>query len=452
MSQSPEDSPEGTKQPLKRWGRKVLDSPLGQKIWGASFAQKILNPIHNYQTQYLALHVSSGNKFIRDLGKYNIAKPIGRCLVSYATWFADYLCQHPSVGIKGWDPVTLSPKIDALSHEFPTHTMHWVSVEIIRQLIERGYIVDCVFDRIGSLVEDVTCYDVIIDEWNNLPLWTSQNPHARTLYYATGCHWLFHNRAELLRHEWLFARRGVEVPAKRQLPPLLGPGEADLVSYTGFEKQKATFGVHAPKTRKLWTSLGEILDTTNQRDWETARKRFIWFGSSGWVHKGLDLTIEAFLKEPQLQLIICGRDLESDGSLWKTYGVDIEKADNISYFGFVNPLGSEFRELALSACAVVFPSAAEGSSGAVLQCLQYGLIPVVTEITGIGVHQDWAPLTGNTDHELIEQIRQRCTEISSMPEKQFQEWSDYFEEYVRKNHNRASYRQSLSNVLDELLG
>ena len=450
MSQSLKDVSKDIKRPLKRWGRKVLDSPLGQKIWGAALTQMIVSPIYNSQHRYITKRGAPVDKFIGGLGQYNIAKPVGRCLVSYVTWFPHYLNQHPSVGIRGWDPVTLPAKMSALYKEFPTHTLHWKSVEIIRQFIERGYIVDCVDDRFGSLVEDVTCYDVIVDEWNNLPLWASLNSHAKTLFYATGCHWLYHNQAELLRHEWLFARRGVEVPTRRQIPPLLGAEVANLVSYLGNETNKATFGIHTQKARKLWSN-ADIPIIDNQRDWEIARYRFIWFGSSGWVHKGLDLVIEAFLKEPKLQLIICGRDIENDESFWKTYGVDIEKAANIFFRGLVDPFKSEFSELTLSACAVVFPSASEGCSGAVLQCLHYGLIPVVTEITGLGVHQDWAPLTGNTDHELINQIRQRCTEISAMPEQQLQEWSEYFQTYSSNNHSQAAFQQSLSKLLDELL-
>lgn len=57
---------------------------------------------------------------------------------------------------------------------------------MVRQFIARGFVVDCIFDRVGYLVKDVSSYDVIVDEWNNLPRWASLNPSARKLLYATG--------------------------------------------------------------------------------------------------------------------------------------------------------------------------------------------------------------------------------------------------------------------------
>ena len=414
--------------PIKRMGRMILDSGRDYR------ANKALN-----------------KALIRGLGQYNTAQPVGRCLISYITEFISHLCQHPEVGLKGWDAATLPAKMEQLSRGFSGHTMYWESAEMVRQFIERGFVVDCIYDREGCLVKDVSCYDVIVDEWNNLPLWTLLNPHAKKLYYATGCHWIFHNQAELIRHEWLFSRRGVVVPTRRQVPPLLGPETADLISSFGNGANTATFGIHAPKVRKLWISATGNPSELKPKNWQVARNRFLWFGGGGWVHKGLDLVIEAFLKEPQFQLIICGGGIKRDEAFWKIYGPDIGKAGNIVNRGYLDPLGSEFREIAASTCAVIYPSAAEGCSGGIVQCLHHGLIPLVTEIVGLEIHDTWPPLMGSTDAQLIEQIRRRCHEVAEMPLKQLDEWRSYFWEYAHKNHTREAYSRSFSRLLDELL-
>jgi glycosyltransferase involved in cell wall biosynthesis len=329
--------------------------------------------------------------------------------------------------------------------------MHWESGELVRQFIERGYIVDCLFDRNGGVIDDVSEYDVIVDEWINLPRWAAANTRAKTLHYATGCHWLFHNEAELARNSWLFARRQVVAPTRRQVPPILGPGTADLISTFGSQANIKTFGAYGPKVRRLKISSVVSPGEPRPKAWGRARRRFLWFGGSGWVHKGLDLVVEAFLQEPHLELVICGGSLAEEDVFWRTYGREIEQAGNISYRGFLDPEGQEFESIVDSVCAVVYPSAAEGCSGAIVQCLHFGLIPIVTEITGLDVHTDWPALEGDSDGALIQDVRRRCSQMADLPEARLGELQRYFWSYARRNHTRDAYRQSLALVLDELL-
>jgi len=341
--------------------------------------------------------------------------------------------------------------MELLSHNFPSHTHHWESAEIVRQLIERGFIVDCINAQDAHLLKDVSGYDIIIDEWNNLPKWAIQNPNVKKLFYATGCEWIFHNKAELTRHEWLFHRKGVSLPASRQIPPILSPSAADLISFFGDDFNKATYGCYAQKIRKLWISTVYSPPQLMNKNWEAAKKQFLWFGGGGWVHKGLDLVIEAFIREPELQLHVCGIGLDANNTFWQTYGEAIEKAGNITIHGKLDPSGKEFHSLAESVCAVIFPSASEGCSGGVVQCLHYGLIPLVTEATGLAIHNEWSPLIGETDFELIDEIRQRCHELVSMSDIDLDRWSTFFREYALSHHTRNCYSQSLRSVLDELI-
>jgi len=164
-------------------------------------------------------------KLIQDLGKHNIKKPKGYCLVSYLPQYVNFLLNSKNVGKHGWDPVNIAQQsvnlLDSFSYQTINHTMFWNSVEIIRQFIERDYIVDCIFDRDGYLLKNINKYEVIVDEWNNLLNWRKENPTAKKLYYATGSHWIYHNKAELIRHEWLLNRRGRENPTRGENSPNL---------------------------------------------------------------------------------------------------------------------------------------------------------------------------------------------------------------------------------------
>jgi len=384
---------------------------------------------------------------LRDIGKYNISNPKGKCLISYIPHFVRLLNQLPDVGAKGWDPATLPVKMEYLSKSFSRHQMWWESGEMVRQLIERGYVVDCILKTDAHLIKDVSGYDLIIDEGNNLPKWAAGNPNSRKLFYSTGSHWLFHNKEQLVRHDWLFSRRGVCVPTERQIEPLMSPAYANLTSIFGNQMNRSTFGSYSKKIRKIWKSSVNSPANLESKNWQTARYRFVYFGGPGWVHKGLDLVIEAFLKEPELELVICG----GDKGFLSVYDKEITKAGNITYLGHLDPLGDQFREVMASTCAVVYPSASEGCAGSVVLCLQYGLIPLVTEITGLEIHETWVPLIGKTDSELIDNIRQRCAEIAIMPEEELEGLRNYFWEYAQKYHSRTAYSNSLSLVLDELI-
>lgn len=398
-------------------------------------------------TEELRRKILLDNVILRDIGKKNISSPKGKCLFSYISVFVEYVNQDPEVRANGWDPQSLPAKLEYLATNFSHHTMYWESAEVVRQLVDKGFVVDCIDSRDAHLIKDACEYDLIIDEWGNFPKWAGSSPNSKKLFYCTSSDWIYQNIAELERLEWLFVRRGVYVLPNRQIPPILNPAFADLISIFGNRAGRATFGSFSAKTRKLWISSVESPAALDRKNWQVARNRFLFFAGGGWVHKGLDLVIEAFLKEPKLQLVIC----EGGGDFLSVYGKEIAEAGNITYLGFMDILGEQFREVISSTCAVIHPSASEGCSGAVVLCLQHGLIPLVTEITGLEVHDTWPALSGSTDSELIDNIRQRCAEIAGMSEEELDSLRNYFRTYAHKNHSRGAYGNSLSAVLDELI-
>ncbi|MCX6844373.1 MAG: glycosyltransferase [candidate division WOR-3 bacterium] len=388
---------------------------------------------------------------VMDLGKQAIRNPRGRALVSYITHFVKLVNEHLEVGRMGWNPATLPDVLERLSTPLSSHTMHWESAEIARQLIALGFVVDYVYDRRGDVIDSVSKYDVIVDEWTNLPSWAEQNPSARKLFYATGAHWIYHNRSELTRHAWLFQRRGVQIPTFRQVPPLLGCGYCDLATSFGNSFGRSTYGPFAHKVRKLWISATDDHVDLPAKNWDGARRQFLYLGSTGWVHRGLDLVLEAFLAMPELMLTAVGSGLDANAEIHRVYGDVIRHAPNISLRGHMNVRSPEFYELASQCNGVVYPSASEGCSGAIVQCLHHGLIPIVTPIVGLEVHDTWPALQGESDDRLIEELRTKCRELAHKPESELEDLRRYFWEYARRNHTRQSYSRSLSRVLAELL-
>jgi len=383
------------------------------------------------------------------MGAFNLGEGrpnrIGRALVSYVSDYVRHVTQRAGQDV--WDRQDVDEVLDQLYvGSFLGHENHRTSADLVRVLIERGFIVDCIYDRAGYLIEDASRYDCILDEWDNLPRWASTNPKARKCFYGTGCHWISWNQADLQRVAWLFQRKGVALAPPFQLPPLLGLADAKLATYYGNDAALQQFGVFQPKMRKLWVCPSVASVAWKTKKWDAARRSFLYFGSSAWLHRGLDLVIEAFLKL-DFDLYICG----SDRGFLEVYGAELKQAPNIHYEGFVTPGSDKFKELTDKTVAVVYPSAAEGCSTSVLQCMRFGLIPLVTEATGLSIHNKWPPLKGSTDLELIEDLRRRCVELSDKSSTQLDELSRCMWDYASNNHSRPAFRTSLDGMLDELL-
>jgi len=402
-------------------------------------AKKIGRPLHR---KSLLSHVGAF-----DLGKGRPGRT-GRALVAYVSDYVRYVTHQASHSVWDRNDNDLDQILDCLCvGKFASHENHRTSADLVRELIGRGFVVDCLYDRSGYLIEDVSNYDCLLDEWDSMARWARQNPKARKLFLGTTCHWLYWNRAELQRLDWIFRRRGVSLAPERQLPAMLGLADADLVTYYGNDAALQYYGLVRPKLRKVWVCPTAASSTFSSKDWSAAKKRFLWFGSSSWVHRGLDLVLEAFMQVPDLELFICG----SDQRYFEVYGQELRNCRNIHHIGFVTPDSEEFRALVSKTASVVYASAAEGCSTSVVQCMRFGLIPIVTEATGLSVHDFWPALDGETDVELIADIVKRCGAIAEAPDHQVEALSRSFWEYAATHHSRAEFRKSFGAVLDELL-
>ena len=403
--------------------------------------QTIYKKIHNV---YSPIHqkIQLKSALITNLGAGRPRRQ-GRALVSFVVDYIHHLTK--SQGVSMWDQENSAQIIDNnLNGKYAGHGLNWESAELIRQLIEKGFIVDCIYSRSGHLVKDGSPYDLFVDEQGHLDHWKQQRPTSKVWFYAVACHWLYWNNAEYQRLAWLYQRRGIPLTPVRQLNVLPDIAKVDIATYKGNNFTRDTFGQHKGKLEKLYCAPTMTQDKFPERDWGRAKKRFVFFGSTGWVHRGLDLVIEAFIGLDDLELLICG----SDQGFQAIYGSEVEQQQNIRYLGFINPQSNDFQELMQTSCGVVYPSSAEGNSGSIRQCLHFGLIPIITEIVGMDIHDIWPALPNHNDQAIITAIQAQCREISNLSDAHLAERSRHFWEFSRQHYTREAYRHSLGQVLN----
>jgi glycosyltransferase involved in cell wall biosynthesis len=259
-----------------------------------------------------------------------------------------------------------------------------------RVLTEAGWNVDAISHDDRDYQPTADCVG-FIDLHSNRERLISAGPRAaRKILHATGAHWEFQNRAELARLQAIASRRGFAPPPRRQVPPSRGIELADLATTTGNAFTIETFGFAKKPIHRVPLSSTYIQDWPVAKNFATTRARFLWFGSHGLVHKGLDLVLEAFAQTPELQLTIAG-PVAAEPDFASVYARELA-LPNVRCLDWIDTRSAAFAELLETHGAIAYPSASEGGGGSVITCLHGGLLPIVTREASVDV--------GDFGHEL----------------------------------------------------
>ena len=151
-----------------------------------------------------------------------------------------------------------------------------------------------------------------------------------------------------------------------------------------------------------------------KKNFSTARQHFLWFGGTGFAHKGLDICIIYFAKNPDLTLHIAGAAI-----IPKNFQKIVAESPNIVLHGFLG-IGSNALEKLFIQCAfILLPSCSEAMATSVVTAVcNGGLIPVVSRFQGFEFGNDIGCYLRELSVECMEQtIRDvNCWEVSRLSE------------------------------------
>lgn len=327
------------------------------------------------------------------------------------------------------------------------HQANWQEKQIAKMLSERGYNID-IIDYNNTSIKLKNKYDLIID------LIPGKNPvfkkHMRegckTIAYLTGSNATFQNAAEKSRLADLEKRRGAVLKPRRQSPYLT----KDIENYT------ACFMIGNKYNWKTYDefNLGNpyyIKNTGHIQEFifdKSIKKKncFLYFGSVGQVHKGLDLLLEVFSTEDfNCELFVCGLfELEEDFT--NVYKDILYKNPRIHPLGFV-PVGSpQFKELTSICTFSILPSCSEANAGAVLTSMSAGLIPICSYECGF------------EDDEVIHlkdcslnTIRETVLEYSQKDDEWILQESRHAYNIVQQRYGRQNFIESIDYAFNNVL-
>jgi len=334
------------------------------------------------------------------------------------------------------------------------HSNLWESREIARCLVEMGYGVDAVAwdDRTW---EPERPYDAVIDISTNLQRWHRRLPgRCLRLLHRTGSDPYFQNAAELARAEAFSRRTGRPYAAKRLVADpeaeRASLAVADAVSLLG---NRFTLETYPAALRQKMTPV-PVSASPLGRAAKTAgplvppEREFLWFCGAGAVHKGLDLTLEAFARNRRLILNVVG-EVGWESDFLAAYGRELRESENVRYHGFLRPSGRRFRTVLRRCVALVAPTCAEGTSPAVVTALQAGLYPILSRAAGVDLPDGCGQWLETCE---IAEIEAAIRRVAAADAVTLAHEIGRVRDHARRRHSRAAFRDAMVAFLHVALG
>ena len=332
------------------------------------------------------------------------------------------------------------------------HASYWECVEMVRLLNDLGYDVD-IIDWWNSSYIPKKRYSICIDVQQNLERLSKYlNKDCIKIMHIVGASSKFQNIAEQNRPRNLKIRKQVMLKARRQVRINQNEKFADLLEGFG---NKTTFQTYSYSNKHIYP-IHESVTTTFEypvdKNFDTAKFNFLWFGGGGAVHKGLDLVIEAISMMPEATLHIIG-PIKIENDFMELYKKELEQKNIILYqrpkLNSSNNLmvGDKlFIDIANKCSCIIYPSCSEGTSGAVIQAMHAGLIPVITPETGIKEEAPSIIISNPT----TESIRSTIQSIMKKDSNELKLISTEVWKFARKFYTRQEFTRTYSEFLKSI--
>lgn len=357
----------------------------------------------------------------------------------------------PAAGVSPRGRVLLSYIVDAVlvrrESELPhSHPHFWETGAMAQAFRVEGYAVDVIhWTRRGALPR--TDYDIYVDVRRNFDRYAAQLPSScLKIAHMDTAHHRVHNGNQRQRLEDLQRRRGISLAPFKLIEENRAAENADLITVLGNDFTIESFVFAGKPIRRIRLSNAFDYPFPDDRDITAARRRFLWLGSEGFVHKGLDLVLEAFAGLPDQHLTVCG-PIEREPAFRKAFADLLYRKPNIRTEGWVDVAGPRFRDLARQCLAMVYPSCSEGGGGGVITAMHAGLIPVVTREASV----DMAPDRGVIlPVATVDSIRTAVRKLAATPPAELEAMARAAWTWAQEFHTRERFRREYRDLVREL--
>lgn len=276
----------------------------------------------------------------------------------------------------------------------------------------------------------------------------TQAPVTR-IFYATGTNAMRNNIATVLKLRAVYEEKQVWMTTSSRYPDgrFLAWLLSDHVIALGNERVRKSYEDDDDR-KDRYSNLNAFYFKSHtprweEKDFKAAQKHFLWFGSTGLVHKGLDICLDIFLKRRDLCLHICGAP-RKEREFWNYYGKLVGEATNIFNHGFIDVDSEKFARILHTCGTVLFPSVAEGGAPSLLNVIANGgLLPVYSRSSGVDLPEEGLELTG----QMPELYEKAIEKVLAMPAEELKQRSMRVYQQVIQEYSLENYEKNLKNII-----
>ena len=328
-----------------------------------------------------------------------------------------------------------------------THVHYWRTYEIVRIFLELGYAVD-VISYHNRTFRPRHEYVLFTDpRWNLERLSDRLNDDCLRVMMIDTANMTFQNAAETRRLLDLQERRGFTLRPRRFEYPNHGIEYADCATIVGNDVTMSTYRYAGKPLLPVPVNPAVAMDHIPDRNLGAVRNRFLWFGSGGMVHKGLDLVLEVFARNPDLELVVVG-PVEREADFVHAYRRELYDLPNIETMGWMDVSGARFRQVLGSVVGMVYPSCSEGQSGTAALTMHAGVIPICSRESGLDIEPDVGIMLDDCSLEAIEDA---VRSVAGRSDANLAAMSEQAHRYAATHHSAEAFVSRYRSLAEDLL-
>jgi len=335
------------------------------------------------------------------------------------------------------------------SPRFQLHQNKWQAIELANCVSRLGYTVD-IYPIGNDPPSDVDKYDLVLGRGDNYHR-AVERSDPKAIYFGTGQSMPTLREKERERLLNLEERRGIKLPPERSREHRGTPKSYENVIALGDERTAQTYRELVPDASSIYpirlNYQPDFSPTIEGKDFDEARRSFVWFGGSGLVLKGLDLALEAFEGLEGVDLYVCG-PVANNEEFAEHYHYLLYETDNIYTMDWVQVDSREFTEIMSEAGYLLYPSASDGfPSGSTAACMHAGLVPVLSS----EIVHDTDRWGFTLDDVSVSGIRSQVRRCAELDPKSLRTMSRAALEKAQSDFTRRAYSADLEDALRQIV-
>lgn len=291
-------------------------------------------------------------------------------------------------------------------------------------------------------------YDIIFGLEPNFITMSKKNSQALKIYYATGAYWEHQYNMVKNRTDQFNIEHKTHLPYSRLVYEHNSCNIANVIFQIGSIFTLQTYPKHLQDKIKIIHQSSNFIRQCDLK-WKLnkmSRTDFIWFGSSGSILKGLDLVLDYFISHPQYSLHVVG---PIDAEFMEYYQRQLEKHENIFFYGFLSTDSEQFMKLAYQCAFNIFPSASEGGCpGSVITLMQMGVIPILSQWAALDNIEQYGYLLPTLSIDAIDKAIQWAAQL---PIEKIHKLVENNILYSKRTWNLELFEKEFSSTLQETI-